>query len=198
MIKVCGIRDPLAALAAADAGATAVGIVFSRSPRMVSLRQAARTFASVPPGVERIAVLRAADLQRVPAILHAVAIDALQIHGGRLPANLHGLEVISAGSLKHVLEQPHRRVLADSPSGAGSGAAWDYATAAARGYGPRLVLAGGLTARNVRAAIHAARPYGVDVSSGVERRPGIKDHGLMREFVCRARQALADVAEARQ
>jgi len=198
VIKVCGVQDPATARAAADAGATAIGLVFSRSPRRVTPAQAARVVAAVPPGIERIAVLRAADLSRVPEILRAVEIDALQIHGDDLPAEIHGVEIIAAGPLQTVLRLPHRRVLADSPAGAGSGAAWDYGAAARRDGRSLLVLAGGLNPENVRQAVHAALPDGVDVSSGVERKPGVKDHGLVREFVVRAREALAEVERVRQ
>jgi phosphoribosylanthranilate isomerase len=198
MIKVCGISDPATAQAAAEAGATAIGVVFSRSPRQVSLAQAARVVAELPVGIERVAVLRAADLHRVPEILRTVAIDALQVHGKDLPAEIHGVEVIPAGSLACVVALPHRRVLADSPSGAGSGTPWDYAAAAQRGNGPALILAGGLTPHNIRESVRAALPDGVDVSSGVEQRPGVKDHGLIREFVSRAREALTETGRVEQ
>lgn len=192
MIKICGLRDVASAIAAAEAGATAIGLVFSDSPRRVT-RMAAQAIgeALADLEVERIGVFRATDLAELPGILETIALDAIQVHGlANLPFTLYGLHVIPGGSIVDIAGLHHPRVLADSPSGAGSGAAWDYHEVAALAATRPVVLAGGLTPDNVAAAIEAVRPHGVDVSSGVESSRGVKDHGLIRAFIQQASHAL--------
>jgi phosphoribosylanthranilate isomerase len=192
MIKICGLRDVATAIYAAESGATAIGLVFSESPRRVT-RVAAQAICEALADfeVERVGVFRAADLADLPGILESVALDAVQVHGLQQPPfTLYGLHLIPGGSTAEVAGLQHPRVLADSPLGAGSGATWDYREVAALAATRPVVLAGGLTPDNVAAAVEAVRPHGVDVSSGVESSRGVKDLGLIRAFIQQASHAL--------
>lgn len=191
MIKICGIRDAETAVLSIEAGATAIGLVFADSPRRVTAEEAARIVAELPPGVERIGVFRQADLRQLAQILDLVKLDAVQVHRAEsLPEQLQGCEVIPGVRVEFVGEYDHDRVLVDSPFGEGSGIAWDFNDARGLARTRRMILAGGLSPENVTKAIERVHPYGVDVSSGVESAPGIKDHGRIREFVSAAREAM--------
>ncbi|MBX3459492.1 MAG: phosphoribosylanthranilate isomerase [Planctomycetes bacterium] len=192
MIKICGITDVSTALSAAEAGATAVGLVFADSPRRVGTVAAAAIAGALPPGIERVGVFRAADLRRLPDILASVRLDAVQVHGLEAPSlTLDGLPVIPAFRASFPVGLRHSRLLLDSPAGEGSGQAWDFKQVRGIALRRGLILAGGLNPANVTEAISIVRPYGVDVSSGVEGRRGRKDVGLVRAFVQAAREAFA-------
>lgn len=193
MIKVCGIRDMEAAQAAIEAGATALGFVFAPSPRRVAPEAAVGICHWMPDFAQRIGVFRDMLLDEVRAVIAQVPLTAVQVHVQpdlQLPATLDGVEVIPAGSLAEVANLPHARVLVDSPAGAGSGQAWDYARARKLCEKRPVILAGGLRVANVAAAIAAARPAGVDVSSGVEIERGVKDPGMILAFCTGAAAAL--------
>lgn len=194
MIKICGITDAATAALAAEAGATAIGLVFADSPRRVSARQAAEIVCHLPREVERIGVFRRGDLRELPAILEYVDLDAIQVHRAEdLPLTLHGREVIPGVRVEYAGDFRHGRVLVDSPLGEGSGMAWNFADVRRFAQGRRVILAGGLTPANVAEAIRLAQPYGVDVSSGVERAPGVKDAVLVRAFVQAALDAMQKI-----
>ncbi len=187
-VKVCGLTTPEAVRAAVDAGVDAVGFVLARSPRQVDLETAARLCEEVPPFVTRVAVAR----WPAPA-LGALPVEVVQLYpplgapapelGGRryLPAFCDAPDL-----LERVAEAPPGPVLLDGGV-AGSGEAGDWARIAA--VTRRVVLAGGLGPDNVAAAIRAVRPAAVDVSSGVESAPGVKDPGRIRAFVQAVRGA---------
>jgi phosphoribosylanthranilate isomerase len=194
MIKICGITDAATAALASEAGATAIGLVFADSPRRVSARQAAEIVRALPRKVERVGVFRRGDLRELPAILEHVDLDAIQVHRAEeLPLALHGREVIPGVRVEFAGDFRHGRVLVDSPMGEGSGTAWNFADVRRFAQGRRVILAGGLTPANVEQAIRLAQPYGVDVSSGVERAPGVKDAGLVRAFVQAALDAMQQI-----
>lgn len=194
MIKICGITDAATAALATEAGATAIGLVFADSPRRVSARQAAEIVRALPRKVERVGVFRRGDLRELPAILEHVDLDAIQVHRAEeLPLALHGREVIPGVRVEFAGDFRHGRVLVDSPMGEGSGTAWNFADVRRFAQGRRVILAGGLTPANVEQAIRLAQPYGVDVSSGVERAPGVKDAGLVRAFVQAALDAMQQI-----
>lgn len=194
MIKICGITDAATAALAAEAGATAIGLVFADSPRRVSARQAAEIVCHLPREVERIGVFRRGDLDQLPAILEQVDLDAIQVHRAEdLPLALHGREVIPGVRVEYAGDFRHGRVLVDSPLGEGSGMAWNFADVRRFAQGRRVILAGGLNPTNVAEAIRLARPYGVDVSSGVERAPGMKDAVLVRAFIQAALDAMQKI-----
>ena len=195
-VKICGLRTERAIAAAAAAGAQAVGFVFcDASPRNVSVEQAAALQRLVPAGVERVAVFlhpAQALLDAVITALHPdwVQIDVADLAALSLPGHQRLLPVLRGGAAHQPL--PARFLFEGAHSGSGEKADW---SAASRLAGEaELVLAGGLDATNVADAIAQVRPFGVDVSSGVEASPGVKDPMRIRDFVAAARAAHARVA----
>ena len=198
-VKICGITSQRDAAAACSAGADAIGLVFySRSPRHVSIELASAIALAVPPFVSRVALFKDASTEEVEAVLACVEIDLLQFHGSEDPAYCRsfGRPYIKALGLKGVADiaaaiadgerdyTEARALLLDghAPGEAGgSGESLDWSSLA-RAAKP-LILAGGLDPDNVRRAIELARPYAVDVSSGVEASPGIKDAAKINAFL---------------
>jgi len=192
-IKICGLTTAEAVSAAAALGVDALGFVFAASPRRLT-PQAAATLAQPARGrVQCVAVTRHPTQQAVDEILSTLAPDVLQTDAAdfaalRLPAQLVRLPVVrSAQAAPAPLP---RRLLFEGPaSGTGSVSDWQAAADLARR--TELVLAGGLDAGNVAAAIAAVRPFGVDVSSGVESQPGVKSPAAISRFVMAVRAAAA-------
>jgi len=195
-IKVCGITRLEDALCAAGLGVDALGFVFWReSPRCLSPRQAAAIAARLPPFVATIGVFVNEPLDQIRAIAAEVGLDAVQLHGDEPPAvwtSVPGrcIRAIGVGAgfdaeaLKAWPSAVWPLLDARDPSrrgGTGCAIDWDLAARAARTR--PIVLAGGLDASNIREAITRVRPFAVDVSSGVERGPGIKDADRLRAFV---------------
>jgi len=193
-IKICGLSSAEAVAAAVAAGADAVGFVFHPdSPRHVSPATAATLAAAVPAGIARVAVARHPTQEAVDAILAVFGPDLLQTDAAdlarlRLPATLGRLPVLRTGALLPE-RLPVRCLVEGADRGRGERADWPAAAALARRC--EVVLAGGLDSANVGAAIRAVRPFGVDVSSGVEHAPGRKDPARIRDFVAAARAAAA-------
>lgn len=193
-VKICGMTDSHSIAAAVDAGADALGFVFyDKSPRNLQPHAAAKLAAAVPAGVRRVAVMLHPDPAlwlQVQRVLHP---DVLQTDGEDF-ASLHveeGIEkwpVLREGATMSLDDLPDRYVYEGRQSGKGHTVDWECAAGVAR-HG-RMILAGGLDATNVAAAIRRVRPYGVDVSSAVESAPGIKDAGRIRAFIAAARAAL--------
>ena len=189
--------DAAAAVVAAAAGADAIGLVFAPSRRQVTVEQARRIAAALPPFVAKVGVFLDDDLSRIREIADAVHLDAVQLHGVESPeyAAALGLPVIKAIRMRDrssVEAMRGYRVLAflldsfEPDLAGGTGKAFNWELAARLQASAPLILAGGLTTENVQAALHIVRPYGVDVSSGVET-DGRKDHGKIREFIARVR-----------
>jgi phosphoribosylanthranilate isomerase len=194
VLKICGIKDADTAIYAIEHGATAIGLVFAESPRKLDLSTAEQISTEVSksaPEVLKVAVLRHRDLPMLPSILQNVRVDRIQVHGeGPMDEAIRGIPLIPAGSLQQVSARVHRTVLVDSPMGAGKGEPWDYKHARDMAVDREVILAGGLSANNVAEAIELARPHGVDVSSGVESRRGIKDRAMISCFLQAAKSAL--------
>jgi phosphoribosylanthranilate isomerase len=196
VVKICGITTPEALEAVLTAGADAVGFVFhGPSPRNLSPRQAAALASQVPAGVKTVAVTLHPPQSLVEEVLAAFLPDVWQSDAqdfGRieLPAGIERWPVFRDGvELPAVV--PSRLLFEGARSGAGEVADWSQAAALAGR--SELVLGGGLTPGNVAAAIAAVRPFGVDVSSGVESAPGRKDPARIRDFISAAREAAAGV-----
>lgn len=200
LVKICGITRAQDAAAAVAAGADAVGFVFwPRSPRAVTPEAARAIGASLPPAVLRVGVFVDAEPEALRRTAEEANLDVLQLHGDEPPALLGSLprpawKALRADhNLSPALLVRYRGmsgILLDSPTVArgGSGQVFDWSLAAAvRAYAQYLILAGGLDAANVAHAMKAARPDGVDVSSGVETAPGVKDHAKVRDFVAAVR-----------
>lgn len=196
-VKICGITRLDDALAAAEAGADAVGFVFWRcSPRYVDPETAARIAGRLPPFVARVGVFVDASVAEITAIRDRVGLSAVQLHGDETPAAAAAIPgpVIKAFrgavDLDRVCAYRVQGWLLDgAPEGrfGGAGQAAAAEAAALLVDNPRFILAGGLGPDTVAAACRRFRPAGVDVASGVERAPGIKDHDLVRRFVAAVR-----------
>jgi phosphoribosylanthranilate isomerase len=201
-IKVCGITRLGDALRAAELGADAVGFVFwPGSPRCVSPAQAAAITAALPPMVAAVGVFVDQPLGEIRTIASAVGLSAIQLHGdeppaswGRVPGRC--IKAVGAGAgydAPAVVAWPSEvwpLVDAHDPGrrgGTGRAADWAFAEAIARAR--PVILAGGLDASNVHEGIARVHPFAVDVSSGVEREPGIKDPDRLRAFIEAVRAA---------
>lgn len=195
-VKICGITRVEDGLAAAQAGADAIGLVFyPQSPRAVNIETARAICAALPPFVTTVGLFVDAEPHVIREILADVALDTLQFHGAETPdyCRQFGRPFLKALRMRDALDvgAEHRRyadaraLLLDTyragvPGGTGEVFDWQLVP---RALAARIVLAGGLNPGNVEAAIVAAQPYAVDVSGGVESAPGIKDAQRIREFV---------------
>ena len=191
-IKICGLTTPEAVAAALDAGADAIGFVFAaKSVRQVTPDVARRLAAAARGRARCVAVTRHPTQQDIDDIVSMFQPDVLQtdvadLSSLRLPALLELLPVFRGdGSASNTL--PPRLLFEGATSGAGVPCDWTAARAVARR--TQLVLAGGLNPTNVAAAIAAVQPFGVDVSTGVEVRPGVKSPVEIANFVRAARES---------
>jgi len=192
-IKICGMTTPEAVAAALDAHVDAIGFVFADSPRQVTPQGAARLADSARGRVRCVAVTRHPDQQTINEILTVFRPDVLQTDAAdlrmlQLPAQLELLPVLRRRQDEEK-SLPRRMLFEGLASGAGMPCDW----VTARHFAQRaeLVLAGGLNAANVAFAIAEVRPFGVDVSSGVEERPGVKSPAEIARFVSAARGAFS-------
>lgn len=200
-IKICGITRVEDALAAAEAGADAIGLVFyAKSPRAVSVQQARAIVAALPPFVTSVGLFVDASRCELGEILDAVPLDMLQFHGNETAEACSGYHRPYLKALRVKPGDDIAARAAEYPGAAGilldtyvegvpggTGAAFDWSLIPHDLRRP-LVLAGGLHAGNVQQAIRQVRPYAVDVSGGVEASKGIKDAEKIRAFIrqCRA------------
>ncbi len=201
-IKICGITRPEDALRAADLGADAIGLIFyERSPRHVGLREAAAIARALPPFVTTVGLFVDAPAAEVQAVLAEIPLDLLQFHGAESAAYCKSffrpyIKAIAAAPGVDLLQSAAvhdaaRGILIDAyvpgvHGGSGVTADWGLIP---RPYPKPIVLAGGLHPANVAEAIRAVRPWAVDVSSGVERAKGVKDHDKLSAFVRGVRDA---------
>lgn len=202
-VKICGLRDAAMLDAAVQAGAAYVGLVFfEKSPRNVTLAQAAALAAMVPAGVAKVALVVNADDAELDALLAQVPVDILQLHGSESLARVaalkarYGLPVMKAVGVAgpddlaalDAYAQVADLLLVDAkpPKGAdlpgGNGLSFDWRLIAGRRWPVPWMLAGGLTPANVAQAVALTGAGQVDVSSGVESAPGVKDAALIAAF----------------
>jgi phosphoribosylanthranilate isomerase len=196
-IKICGMTSVEAVAAALEAEVDAIGFVFAPSARRVTPERAAELARRARDRVSCIAVTRHPTQAEVDEIVNVFRPDVLQtdiedFDQLRLPDTLPRLPVLRAGADTAICGPLPARLLFEGPqSGTGRVSDWQQAALLARQ--TRLLLAGGLNAANVAAAIASVRPAGVDTSSGVESSPGIKSPAKMAEFVRVARAAFAQL-----
>jgi phosphoribosylanthranilate isomerase len=194
--KICGITRIEDALAAVEAGADAIGFVFyPKSPRAVSVQQARAIIAALPPFISTVGLFVNASRCELNETLDAVPLDMLQFHGDETPEQCDGyhrpfikaLRVQAGDDIAASCRMYSRAsgILLDTfvagvPGGTGE--TFDWALIPSNLEKP-IILAGGLTSANVAQAIAQVRPYAVDVSGGVEKSKGIKDHDKIRAFM---------------
>ncbi len=197
-VKICGITNAADALLAVALGADALGFVFAPSAREVSPRRVEGILTELPAGILTFGVFVNAYPPRVCEIVHEVGLSGAQLHGHESPADVavvaeqvrYVIKAVPAGGeqFDRIDDYTVWATLLDSPS-PGSGRVFDWAVTDGLRPTARIILAGGLNAGNVAAAIRAVNPFGVDVSSGVEAEPGRKDPIALRLFVSAAKRA---------
>jgi len=197
-VKICGITREEDALLAVAVGADALGFIFAPSTRQVAPARVAEIVRRLPPEVMTVGVFRNELPERVIAVARQAGLNAVQLHGNETPEMVAAVrrevrtvfKAVAAGSpgFHNASAYGADAILVDSPT-PGSGQVFDWGLAEDAPSGLRLIMAGGLDPDNVAQAIVKVRPWGVDVASGVERSPGVKDPVLIRAFVRNARNA---------
>ncbi len=200
-VKICGVRTHRDVEAAVAAGADAIGVVMTPSVRMVDLDTAGTLVLSAPVDLLKVAVFYRPQRAHVEAVRDAVPFDLFQAEAESLDG-IDGIEVLpvvhdrpdlAAAVASATGLSGSGRVLVESAGHGGKGEAPDWARVAGLGNLDRVVVAGGLTPDTVAGVVAALRPGGVDVSSGVESAPGVKDPVLMKSFVEMARSGAVEV-----
>ena len=205
-VKICGITSASDAQLAVKAGADALGFIFVRdSPRFVEALHAKAIIRSLPPFVSKVGVFQNASREEVQGIAEQVGLDTLQFHGDEPPdfCRTFALTAVKAfrmrdeTSIQEILNYRGMAWLLDSyvsGQGGGTGRVFDWGLATrVRQYGEPMILAGGLKPETVGDAIKAVKPYAVDVSSGVELSPGIKDPAKVHNFLAAITAASAEL-----
>jgi phosphoribosylanthranilate isomerase len=197
-VKVCGITNEDDALLAVAMGADAIGFVFAPSKRQVTVNVAADIVKRLPNDVLVVGVFRDETPEKVVETVHRAGLRGAQLHGHESPEETWWvgerlpfvIKAFVAGNrgVKDASGYRASAILLDAPS-PGSGQVFDWRLADGVPDKSRLIVAGGLDADNVAAAIEATRPWGVDVSGGVEASPGRKDPRKVRSFIANARAA---------
>ena len=203
-VKICGITTEADALLAVGLGADAVGFVFAPSPRQVAPQAVRRIIERVPPEIVTVGVFRNESPTRVVEIVNGIGLKAAQLHGNETPADTAWVAERVAMTIK-AFPAGHRNIARIDDYGAeavlvdaespGSGEVFDWRLAEGVVDPARLIVSGGLGPDNVGDAIAHLRPFGVDVSSGVESEPGRKDPRKIRAFVRAARAAAGEAVD---
>ncbi len=198
-IKICGVTTPQDALLVVEAGADALGVnLVPGSKRRVDEATARAIVAAVRGRIDVVGVIADESAGRARELRAELGLDLLQLHGDELPEQLvavlpaayKAVRIADAADVGDAARFAGERLLCDAKvEGAlgGTGARFDWSLVVGLARARNVVLAGGLTPDNVAEAIRAVEPYGVDVASGVERSPRIKDPELVRRFVAQAR-----------
>ena len=195
-VKICGITSAADGMAAAEAGADALGFVFyEKSPRHVGTEVAASVVRNLPPDIVKVGVFVNAEEELVLRAIGECGLNLLQFHGEESPdyciqfglMSMKAFRVRDQESLKELLSYRTDAWLLDAYSptrqgGTGESFNWEIALEA-RKWGKPIFLAGGLTPKNVSDAVKQVQPYAVDVSSGVESAPGKKDYDKVKAFI---------------
>jgi phosphoribosylanthranilate isomerase len=204
-VKICGITSEADALLAVGMGASAVGFVFAPSPRQMAPTAVADIVKRLPHETVTVGVFRDEAPQRVVDIANQIGLGGVQLHGMESIEATQWIRARTSWTIK-AFPAGHRNIdrfrlfgaqtLLIDGANPGSGELFDWRLAEGVVDPSRLIVSGGLRPENVGAAIAHLRPWGVDVSSGVEASPGVKDPGKLREFVAAARDAARAVAAA--
>jgi len=197
-VKICGITNEDDALLAVAMGADAVGFIFAPSPRQIAPQIAYDITRRLPPEILTVGVFRDELPRRVVETAHRAGVKGVQLHGYESPAQVAEvaesvrwvIKAVVAGSVdaRRANEFGTDMILVDAPK-PGSGKVFDWSLVDDVAAVDKLILAGGLDPDNVAAAVSRVEPWGVDVSSGVERSPGRKDALKVKAFIQRARAA---------
>lgn len=197
-VKICGITNAHDARRAVELGADMLGFVFyDKSPRYITPNEARQIVKEIPPDIMTVGVFVNEKKERVQEILSETGIAAAQFHGDETPEDcaisktaIKAFRIKKASDLGALKDYDVWAYLLDAHSEesfGGTGRAFDWDIAAGANKLGRIILAGGLTPDNVALAVQRVRPYAVDVSSGVEKEKGVKDHRKMELFIKRAR-----------
>ncbi|MBK5221991.1 MAG: phosphoribosylanthranilate isomerase [Acidimicrobiia bacterium] len=197
-VKICGITSEDDALLAVAMGADAISFVFAPSSRQVAAGHVRDIVRRLPPEILTLGVFRDESPQRVVEQVQLAGLAGVQLHGHETPDDAKWIrsrvgfliQAFPAGSeaLRRADEWGADAIIVDSPT-PGSGQVFDWSLAEGAPSGRRVILAGGLTPDNVADAIAKVRPWGVDVSTGVEAEPGRKDPRKLRAFIAAAKAA---------
>ncbi len=196
-VKICGIREPGHLSACISASADAVGFLMSPSPRQVTIAQAARLTQAAADQILTVAVFADEPIDYVREVIRDTNVRAVQLHGTYEPEDFAALKDTDVTLIRAVAGSDARDLVSGSYGDdmlivdsrtPGAGRPWDVSALPAAPSG-RWLLAGGLSPSTVTEAVASARPWGVDVSSGVESSRGIKDSGLISQFCRLARAA---------
>jgi phosphoribosylanthranilate isomerase len=210
LVKICGITNAPDARAACEAGANLLGFNFyEKSPRHIAPADASKIRAQLPKNVEAVAIFVNAKPAAIASHSVSVRLDAAQLHGDETPSTVaevaRAIRVFKAfrvgsdfslatldaypGAFAYLFDASH------AGQYGGTGRTTDWALARRAALSSRIILAGGLKVENVAAAIRLVRPFAVDVASGVESKPGKKDHGRLRDFIQEVRRAERQLEE---
>lgn len=185
MVKICGITNQADADLCVEAGASALGFNFFRpSPRFIEPAQAAAIAAKVPATVTKVGIFAGLDASTIEQMTRETGLDVAQVYGDAKPAATRFWRACHVGEFRSERADGAEAVLLDTPGGpmpGGTGQPFDWTRA--RELAARVIIAGGLDETNVRAAIEAAQPWGVDACSRLESSPGRKDAEKVRNFI---------------
>ena len=185
MVKICGITNPADAEVCVDAGASAIGFNFyPTSPRYIRPVDAAAIAERIPNEVTKVGIFVDEPEDAVERISREAGLDIAQYYGRTAPRSVRVWRACRINEFSRELLDGAEALLVDTPSPelmGGTGRTFDWTLA--RGLAPRVIVAGGLDDTNVRDAIEAARPWGVDACSRLESSPGRKDAGKVRKFI---------------
>ncbi|OGF49507.1 MAG: N-(5'-phosphoribosyl)anthranilate isomerase [Candidatus Firestonebacteria bacterium RIFOXYA2_FULL_40_8] len=201
-IKICGITNLEDALFAADLGANAVGFVFAKSPRQVKPEQVRKIIEKLPPFIAKVGVFVNEVPSHVAKIAKEAGLTSVQLHGEEIPQFCASLSPLTVIKGIRVRDESDIKMLAayefvsayllDSfvqGKKGGTGKTFDWKLALlAKKHGKPVILSGGLTPQNILEALKRVEPYGVDVSSGVESKPGKKDKKKLKDFIQKVRR----------
>ena len=194
-VKVCGITNAVDALQAVELGADALGFIFYKgSKRYIDPRDAHRIISSLPPFISSVGVFVNQTVPEITGAVETSGVDTVQLHGDETPEFCAMLpyKLIKAVRVKDTVNSdqvelyPVRAILFDKHTDemyGGTGTSFDWGVLKGINISKKVILSGGLTPENVSRAIEIVKPYGVDVSTGVEDSPGKKNHIKMRKFI---------------